>query len=142
MPHCHYFSFVFASRPRIKTSLHFHGPDIYLLPCRPERIKVGGLHSPVYLRLRLRLLLMPAHARRVSQYLVSVPVIHMDGGAHSLGLEPCLIRLPEQEAQAPLIRPPYRFHVTLPHQRRPVRCDLLDKNRRYIFTFNKALPAD
>ena len=139
------FFFTFASsRPRVKATLHFHSGNagIYLLPCRMVRIIVGSLQSPVYLRLRLRLLLMPAHARRVSQYLVSVPVIHMDGGAHSLGLEPCLIRLPEQEAQAPLIRPPYRFHVTLPHQRRPVRCDLLDKNRRYIFTFNKALPAD
>ncbi len=135
------FFFTFASsRPRVKAALHFH--SVYLLPCRMVRIIVGSLQSPVYLRLRLRLLLMPAHARRVGQYLVSVPVIHMDGGAHSLGLEPCLIRLPEQEAQAPLIRPPYRFHVTLPHQRRPVRCDLLDKNRRYIFTFNKALPAD
>ena len=97
--------YVFFSRPCVKAALHFHSGNtgIYLLPCRPERIIIGSLQSPVYLRLRLRLLLMPAHARRVGQYLVAVPVIHMDGGTRPLGLELSLIRLPEQEAQPPLV---------------------------------------
>ncbi|WP_289118444.1 hypothetical protein, partial [uncultured Bacteroides sp.] len=54
--------YVFFLCPRIKSALNFHlgNAGIYLLPCRPERIIVGSLQSPVYFRLRLRLLLMPA----------------------------------------------------------------------------------
>ena len=104
---------------------------LYAAACRMVRIIVGSLQSPVYLRLRLRLLLMPAHARRVGQYLVTVPVIHMDSGARPPGLELSFIRLPEQEAQPPPVSLPYRFHVRhfltdLPHQRLPVRRDFGD----------------
>ncbi len=81
--------YVFFLCPRIKSALNFHlgNAGIYLLPCRMVRIIIGSLQSPVYLRLRLRLLLMPAHARLVGQYLVAVPVIHMDGRTRPLGLE-------------------------------------------------------
>ena len=65
---------------------------------------------------------MPAHARCVGQYLVTVPVIHTDGP----GLELCFIRLAKQEAQPPPISFPYLLHVNLPHKRRPVRRDFGD----------------
>ena len=77
-----------SSCPRVKTALYFHpgNTGIYLLPCRMVCIIVGSLQSPVYLRLRLRLLLMPAHACGIRQYLITVPVIHMDGGTRPFGL--------------------------------------------------------
>lgn len=57
------------------------------------RIIVGSFQSPVYFRLRFRFLLMPAHARGIRQYLIAIPVIHMDGGTRPFGLELGFIRL-------------------------------------------------
>ena len=77
---------VFFLCPRIKTALHFHpgNAGIYLLPCRTELIIVGSLQSPMHFRLRFRFLLIPAHACGIRQYLITIPVIHMDGGTRPL----------------------------------------------------------
>ena len=98
--------------PRVKSALHFHSPGIYLLPCRMVRIIVGSLQSPVYLRLRLRSP-RPRYTsvpRRRSRH---------THGRLQTGLR--FIRLPEQDAQPPLVGFPYFFHINLSHQRRPVR---------------------
>ncbi len=64
------------------------------------------LQSPMYFRLRLRLLLMPAHACGIRQYLIIVPIIHMDCGTHTLRLELGFIWLAKQNAQPPLVSLP------------------------------------